>query len=234
MGNRGLDKDREDKHESYGMVGINRTSSSGTHLFGSIAKHHSFITLTIKRARRVRHLANDWFHADSRALIEIEMSHTQFGELITSPGMGDGVPCTIRAFDGELVEECPAPEQIESKFSEDLKATTKETVAQLKGLSQRLAQSLLPGEKGMNKTELKSLLGEIQSAISSITDSIPFIEKSFNEEMESELNKAFGEVEAYASHLIHQTGLNALAAANEQAGLPEYPKPQLGDGKDKS
>jgi len=231
MGSKGLDKQTVEKHESYGMVGINRVSSSGTYLFGSIMKHRSFITLSVKRASRTRHLASDWYSAESRDLIEIEMSHTQFGELITSPGVGDGVPCTIRAFDGELVEAAPAPESMDSKFSEDLKETTKETVAQLKQLSQQLGQALLPGEKALNKTELKALLGQIQGAINSITDSIPFIEKSFNEEMESEMNKAKGELEAVAAHLIHNTGLKAIAAA--QNALPEFPRPQLTEGETK-
>src|SRR5271154_1604303 len=109
MGNKGLSDATVEKHESYGMVGINRTSSSGTNLFGSIATHHSFITLSVKRAEVHRHLASDWYHAEARDLIEIEMSHSQFAEMITSPGIGDGIPCTIRAFDGKLLESCPEP-----------------------------------------------------------------------------------------------------------------------------
>jgi len=232
MGNKGLNEETVEKHESYGMVGINRVSSSGTYLFGSIMKHHSFITLTVKRASRRRTLAQDWFSAESRALIEIEMSHTQFGTLITSPGMGDGVPCTIRAYDGALAEQCPAPEAMTSKFAEDLKKTTEETVAQLKALSQQLGEALLPGNKALNKTELKVLLQGIQSAVQSVTNSIPYIEQSFGEEMEDQTNTAVGELEAVAAHLIHNTGLKAIAAAN--AALPEFPKPQLGTGEEET
>jgi hypothetical protein len=227
MGNKGLSDETVEKHESYGMVGINRVSSSGTNLFGSIATHQSFITLTVKRASVGRHLANDWYHAESRALVEIELSHSQFAELITSPGIGDGVPCTIRAFDGKMVEACPPPVQMESKYAEDLKKTTKETVAGLEELTQKLSQSLLPGEKPLNKTDLKALLGQIQSALSSITDSIPFIEKQFNEEMEVQRDKMVGEMEAVATHLIHNVGLKAIAATKLPSfaapGLPQLP-----------
>ena len=103
-------------------------------------------------------------------------------------------------------------------------------MAQLKTLSQQLAEALLPGNKALNKTELKVLLQGIQSAVQSVTDSIPYIEKSFGEEMEAQTNKAVGELEAVAAHLIHNTGLKAIAAA--QASLPEFPKPQLGTGSD--
>jgi hypothetical protein len=231
MGNKGLSESTVDKHESYGMVGINRTQSSGTHLFGSIATHHSFITLTIKHAERVRHLAQDWYHADSLPIIEIEMSHSQFAEMITSPGIGEGVPCTIRGLDGELLEHCPAPEDVSAKYAEDLKKTTKETVSTLTQLIQQLGESLLPGNKTLNKTELKTLHGQIQSALMSLTDSIPFIEQQFGEEMETQRDKMIGELEAVANHLIHKTGLNALAQANEGRMLPTFPAPQLTTGK---
>lgn len=223
MGNKGLSKETTEKHESYGMVGINRSSSNGTHLFGSITTHRSFITLTVKRAEVSRHLAQDWYHASSMPLVEIQMSHSQFAELITSPGMGDGVPCTIRAFDGKMAESCPAPTPMESKYAEDLKETTKETVEGLHQLTQRLSQALLPGEKTLGKTELKALLGEIQNALSSITNSIPFIEAQFNEEMETQRDKMVGEMEAVATHIIHNIGLQAIAAK----GLPKYEQPEL-------
>ena len=233
MGNRGLSEETRDQHESYGMVGINRSQSSGTYLFGSIASHHSFITLTIKRASVSRHLANDWYHAESLPLIEIEMSHSQFAELITSPGIGDGVPCTIRGLNGKLLKPCPAPQQDESKFSEDLKKTTKATVGELRELSQQLSQSLLPGEKTLNKTELKALLGKIQSALASIEDSIPYIEKEFNETMEVKRDKMIGEIEAVVTHALLNLGKEALATKNMVPSLPSIPMPQLTEGKDK-
>lgn len=232
MGNKGLSEHTTETHPSFGMVGINRASSNGTFLFGSIQEHRSFITLTIKHAEVSRHLANDWYHATSVPIIEIEMSHTQFAELITSPGIGDGVPCTIRGLDGKLVEACPPPTSVISKFSDDLKKTTAETVNVLKQLSQQLSQALLPGQKPLNKTELKALLEQIQSALMSVTDSIPFVEKSFHEEMEEQTNKAIGELEAVASHIVHKLGLEALAEKT-QAALPSFPAPQLTTGDKK-
>ena len=221
MGNKGLSEETVEKHESYGMLGIYRTSSSGTYLFGSIQRHHSFITLTIKKAERVRHLAQDWYHADSLPIVEIEMSHSQFAELITSPGIGDGVPCTIRGLGGELLEPCPPPESMESKFSEDLKKTTKETVAGLKQLTQQLGQALLPGEKALNKTELKALLSQIQNAVMSITDSIPFIEKQFDEEMDVETRQ---DGRRTGSHRYAHAGKSGQGSAGNQQNAADVPR----------
>ena len=233
MANKGLSEETTQKHASYGMVGINRTSSSGTHLFGSIMNHHSFITLTIKHAAVRRMLSGDWYSAESLPIVEIEMSHSQFAELITSPGMGDGVPCTIRGLNGKLVEECPPPAEMDSKFAEDLAKTTSSTVTQLKDLTQQLAQALLPGNKTLGKKELNVLLEGLRSALQSVTDSIPYIEKRFGEEMESEMNKAKGEMEAVANHLILRTGLDVLARAKEGRMLPTFPAPLLTEGEKK-
>jgi hypothetical protein len=232
MSNKGLSKETTENHESFGMVGITCPHSSGTYLFGSEARHHNYITLTVKRAEVTRHLSNDWYHASSLPLVEIELSHSQFAQLITSPGMGDGVPCTIRGVNGKMMAACPEPEGIASKFSEDLKATTKAAVAELVALRNQLNESLLPGNKPLNKTEQRDLLGKINSAIMSITSSIPFIESSFNDELEKKVDIAKAEVEATAARLIHRTGLYALDKAKQMidAGteMPEFP--QLGEG----
>jgi hypothetical protein len=233
MGNKGLDDRTTDKHESYGMVGITCPQSNGTFLFGSEARHHHYITLTVRRAVVTRHLAHDWYHADSLPLVEINMTHSQFAQLITSPGMGDGVPCTIRGVNGEMMEPCPEPEGISSKFSEDLKATIKATVEELIALRNQLNESLLPGNKPLGKTEQRELLAKIKGAIQLITDSIPYIERSFNNELEKKVDIAKAEVEATASRLIHKVGLHVLDKAAQQleAGqLPEFPA--LGAGKD--
>src|SRR5271157_1249307 len=102
------DDETIDKHESYGMIGINRVSGA-TNLFGSEALHHSFIRIEIRRAEMRRSLSNDWPYANSVPLIVVDLSHTQFGSLITSPGIGNGVTCTLKSVNGEEMEECPAP-----------------------------------------------------------------------------------------------------------------------------
>ena len=76
------------KHESYGIIGISRvTSHPAKNLFGSSVKHTHSMALRIKTASVDRHLNQDWYHAENE-LIEIEMSPTQFAEMITSLDTG--------------------------------------------------------------------------------------------------------------------------------------------------
>jgi hypothetical protein len=233
MGSKALNEEKIDKHPSYGMVSINRCSSSGTYLFGSLASHHSFITLEIRRGERRRMLSGDWYCADSLPLIEIEMTHEQFGTLITSPGIGNGVACTIRQVAGKPQGDCPEPESVVSKFSEDLKGTTKEAVATLQGLMEQLNESLLPGNKPLNKTEQRTLMEAVRSAMAIITSSIPYIEKSFNETMEKEIDKAVTELEGIRDHMLQQVALKAIAATQDTNVFPEFRVPALGAGEKK-
>ena len=217
-------KDNEtiDKHESYGMIGINRVSGA-THLFGSEAQHHSFIRIEIRRAEMRRSLSNDWPYADSLPLITVDLSHTQFGTLITSPGIGNGVTCTLRSVMGEQMEACPPPKQITSKFGDDLKVTMKRAMETLDGLTEQLTKALLPGEKPLNKKELGVLLSGIKHAIMEVKDNIPFVESSFNEEMEKKVDHAITELEGVRDHMIQQVGLRALAEKiNPERELPEF------------
>lgn len=228
------DEEKIDQHESYGMIGINRVSG-GTYLFGSEAQHHSFIRIEVRRAEMRRSLSNDWPCANSLPLIVVDLSHTQFGTLITSPGIGNGVTCTIRSINGKQMKECPAPKQITSKFGEDLKVTMARAVGVLDGLTVQLTKALLPGEKPLNKKELNVLLEGIRHAVMEVKSNIPFVEESFNEEMEKKVDHAITELEGVRDHMIQQVGLRALAEKiNPEKELPEFSfgsSPLLGDGK---
>jgi hypothetical protein len=234
MGNKGLDEKTVERHPSYGMAVLNHTSSNGTYLFGSIAKHNSYISLKIAPGEHARHLANDWYRASELPIIEISMPETHLARLLFNPGRGDGVPVTITAINGKSVEPCPAPESVVSKFDGDLKETTKELVRDLRGQIQSLEQALLPGEKSLNKTQLKELLAGIKRSFMTITDSIPFIEDSFKEEMEDQTNKFVAELEAVGHRMIENIGLRAIGEAqNASKALPTFAAPQLTEGKDK-
>ena len=94
-------------HESYGMIGLSRGHiSGGVSLFGSSIKHSEVITLKISKGEVNRSYNRDSF--SSRAeIIEIDLSQSQFSELITSFNRGDGTPCTLKTVNGKRMEEPP-------------------------------------------------------------------------------------------------------------------------------
>ena len=89
------------EHESFGIVGISRTTCNmGLNFHGSDVRHSSFLSLRIYKSRIDRHLHKDWHHATEK-IVEVELTHAQFSEMVSNMNCGDGVPCTIKSLNGE-------------------------------------------------------------------------------------------------------------------------------------
>ena len=90
------------KHPSYGMLSFHRVHGAATPLFGSSVQHRDTIRLTLKEGEVKRSLNTDWYFG-GKQLFEVEMSLSQFAELITSLNMGDGIPVTILSLTFEAI-----------------------------------------------------------------------------------------------------------------------------------
>jgi hypothetical protein len=84
-----------EKHPAFATASVTRSSGTPRALFQSDLRHHETITLTINEADRTRNLNRDWVHP-TRQVVEIEMSLAQWGSLVSSMGLGSGVPVTLR------------------------------------------------------------------------------------------------------------------------------------------
>jgi hypothetical protein len=213
--------DKVYEHESYGVFGISRVSGT-TYLFDSEALHHSYIRLRVAPAKMERSLNNEWIHASGQPYIEVDISYSAFFRGIASPGVGEGVPCTVRYLNGKRLAEPPQPETAESKFGDDIKRTLAQTTKTLDDLTGKLTEALLPGNKPLNKTELKSLLGGLQDALRGIKSNLPFVEESFNEHMENKTQALKTELEGLRDHMLLQLGHLAAADRIRREGLPEF------------
>ena len=204
-----MEFDKVSKHESFGLVGVSRVSHShGTSLFGSSIKHSNSIMLRIKTAEVERHLNRDWYYGKDQ-LIEIEMSSTQFAEMITCMNMGDGVPCTLRYLgDYKRIENPPEVKQrqlFEQEFQEKVDKIAgfyNEDFAQIRELLMK---------KGTIKVqEREQVVNSITKLVDILEDSIPFLQKSFNESMDKTVSEAKGEVEAFVMHKVTSLGIMGL------------------------
>lgn len=208
-----LNKEKKEiRHESFGIAGFSRITSSGAKaLFGSSIKHSNTIVFRVNRAKINRHLEQDWFHSDGRVpIVEIEMSQTQFAEMITSMNQGEGVPVTLRYIEGKKMEEC----DFENKRSQHA-AEFKETMGVFAQTVRESSNKLLAMIGKLAKKDqdaAKSILGQI---IQEIESNIPFYEKQFQRQMDHTVKEAKGEVEAFVQNRITSAGLKALQADGE-------------------
>jgi len=207
------------EHESYGMVGIVRTAQSGpgTSLFGSSIKHSNTIHLRIKKAKVNRHLNQDRYHGKEQ-LIDIELSPTQFAEMITSLNIGDGVPCTLRYIkDHKLLEDPPEMKQreiFEQEFQTEVDAV--KNLYQKEYVEVKNLLSLKGPMKVSDKKKITSFLFELTRIID---DHLPFLQKSFNESIDKTVLDAKGEVEAFVMNKVTSLGLKGLQ--KQLISLPE-------------
>lgn len=204
--------DVNETHESYGLVGLNRVSGASDNLFGSSVRHQNFIRLRIKTAVKTRGLEHDWFRG-CKGLIEVDLSPTQFADMITGMNVGDGVPCTIRhvSVPKELnkgrIDPCPYYDQrkvFEDEFKADVNKIAGNSLELLKKADTMLRQ------KTLKSAERDELLGIIYHLAQDIKDNLPFIQTSFTEAMDKTISEAKGEVEAFVSNKITSLGIEGL------------------------
>jgi len=197
-----------DKHESYAMLQISRVNcNEGMNLFGSSIKHSNTIRLRIAEGSVDRHLNRDWYHGGKK-YIEIEMSSNQFAEAITTLNQGDGVPVTLKYLGEKEIESCPSVNKRQG-FENEFKERMAELDLKLNQLTTN-TEILLNNKKNLTKRDREDILHEINMLRQEVRSNIPFVAKSFNEQMDKTVLEAKGEVEGSIIHKIISTGLKGL------------------------
>ena len=197
-------------HPSYGLIGISRTTGT-TNLFGSSIQHIDYFTLRVATAEHERSLSHDWYHK-KKTILELKLSSTQFMDMITGMNRGDGVPCTLYYVNGELMPEPPFISQLDlhaQEFKNKMKAVSEPLEADI-----QMIKELLSG-KTVGKAQKDEIIQILERYSKSMTNSIPFVAKSFGDQTQKTITEAKAAVESFVSSRITEAGIKAL---QEQAG----------------
>lgn len=223
-----------ERHESFGLVGVNRISSTGTRMFGShLDQHGVMFRFTLLRAKRVHtDLIRDRIYEDYEAecprLVEFELTAAQFVELMTSLNVGQGVPCTLVSVAGVEMEEVPEAvkseaEMIHEKFTEDMRdvATT------LRPMTDEIEEVL--SAKSITKAGREKIRNSVFHIVKKISDSAPYAMRSFTESAGRRLAQGKAELDAIANTALMRAGLKALTQGDDSTVIVVEPK-QLTEG----
>jgi hypothetical protein len=209
----------ETRHDSFGLIAFGRvTSSKPVALFGSSVKHRETIRVTVQRAVLHRDLNHDFIGSVGPVIVEVEMSPVQFAEFITTPNRGSGIPCTITAVNGQMVEP-PTLESKREQFVNEFREHT-DRIAEQFGDLQALVEGLTE-KPSVSKSERKDIAERIRFLRQQVEANLPFVAKQFNEQMEKTVLEAKGEVEAFITRRIHDAGLTALQAESHVPQLED-------------
>lgn len=202
----GNDERTKEKHESFGLLDIARTTGSARALCGSSIKHNNTVTIRIKRAEKERGL-NRTVYFSREELIEIEMSPTQFTDALTNMNT-TGVPITIRRVAGKKMEKCPFNDtykEFEDEFSSDIKNLLGNTAKMMK-----LVEGKLKATGTISKAERLELASILYRIEQDIMANLPFVQEQFNRQVDKTVLEAKGEIEAFFNNTIYQLGSDKL------------------------
>ena len=201
-----------EKHESYGMLQINRQSCNPPQsLYGSSIRHGNIISLTISEGEKRRDFQKDWYSA-RKTLVQVDMSATQFAEAITSFNMGEGVPVTIRRVVGENKRREDCPELNFKKLANDeLKEEMNQLAKRIEDLAKDSKEIL--GSKGAIKaSDKKKLLSDIRFIEQELRSNIAFAHECFSRAVDKTVTQAKGEVDSCYQTLRERLGDKMIAA----------------------
>ena len=205
---------KESLHPSYGMLSFDRGHSSHPRsLFGSSIKHREVIRLTLKEGKVDRGLNNDWYHGN-KTLFEVEMSYSQFAQLISSMNMGEGTPVTILRKGSEIVPECPFVDKSEQhleEFKDSLENVYGESLSLIETVKEKFAT-----KKSLTKSDKQEILNALHKISMNISCNQDYQLSSFQEQMDKTVTEAKGEIEAFYQNKLLQIANQALVENPEQ------------------
>lgn len=212
-----------EKNPAYGMLAFHRVTGGDPNLFGSSVSHNQKIMLTLKEGSISRELNNDWY-SGHKTLFEVEMSYTQFAELISAMNVGDGIPVTIRytsekgRIDGiDIVDK-------RAQFLDEFKDKNLESSKTAKELIEKVS-NIFAEKRPIKAAERKEILTMLNSLYNDINSHNDFMLNQFNESIEHISTEAKGEVEAFVENKMTSI---ALAAIKEKGSFDiENEKPIL-------
>lgn len=189
---------REESHPSFAVAVVTRTSSSpGAPMFQSDLLHREYITLRIETATRSRDLNHDWVHP-RQGLIEVRMSLSQWGALVSSMGIGSGVPVTlVRTETGgripdppyeprmreNLVEVDGAVEKLLSEAQDSLNAL-EEAIEEKRGVK-AIREAIR-----MHSSKLRNARANAHYAVKTLTDAAEKVVSNARADIESSILNA--------------------------------------------
>ena len=203
-----MDDTNRMEHESFGLAYFIRTSHGGaTPLFGSSIKHRDTMTLCITKAVMDRDLSHNWPHG-TQEILELEMSKSQFADLVSCVGQAPGVPVTIRRFNGQTMEDCPYVDK-RIQFTDEFKALNRKINANVEELIDTL-QASIDQKKPLSKAEKEECLSLLTRIHNDVQPNAEYKLHAFQEQMDKTVTEAKAEIEAFFENKMLTIAQNEL------------------------
>lgn len=214
--------EQKTNHPAFAQISLHRINGH-QNLYGVDFPQGHFMEIKISHSEHVRSISNDWFR-EGDLIVSVAMSETQWAQLLCSPNTS-GVPCTLDYIpEYTRLKKVPPIEDHDVGAKGDLhknefKQTAKDAISAVSRARSKL-ESIL-AEKTPNKTELRAILADLETAEREAIANLPFVIDMAGEAIEKAKTAAKGELEAYAGMTLRRLGERALAVHISQGGKLE-------------
>ena len=213
-------------HPAFGVAVVTRRSGGGRSLFQSDLLHNETISLSVHEATRKRDLSHDWVHP-GRELVEIEVSLAQWGLLVSSMGLGSGLPVTIRRTEHDpVVPEIPHQPRTAESLRE-VREVTDRMYARVKAATAVLHEAIHE-KKGVRAT--KEALSALENAVAGAGSNAQFTVDSLVEAGEQVVAQARADIEAHVLEVVRLTGAEP-SIETSSFDAPALPGPTTSRGE---
>lgn len=205
-----MQEEKKDEHPSYGIISVSRINSNPqVSLFGSSIKHSNYISLTISKAYRIRNDLNYDNFISENDLIEINMSQSQFLDMITNMNHHPGIPVTINYINGTKIEDCPYVSKIK-EFQDEFKQVCVNLKSNLnKDIKDIL--DIINLKNSLSKTNKHVIINALRNINKEISENIPFIASQFVAQLDKTISEAKNEVDNYTKIKLMEAGIEKFS-----------------------
>ena len=202
------------RHPAFGLVSVNRTHGTGTRLFASDLSHQEVITMSFHAAEEheldgsIRQRRN----RKSGTLLSVSLSPAQWATMITSFGMGDGVPCTLDTIRTEGFQRLPHighKESVRERYDRQIKEAAERQLVKINEKMADLAALVAKGKAG--KRDLEEVYSGLANAIGHLPGNLAFSTELMQESMDKIVSAGKAELEATAVGVAMRLGVKEIS-----------------------
>ena len=190
-----------------GVITITRFQSTPQALFGSDTMHTQGITLTVNTARVHEGFGSDTIFPEDQ-IVRLTMSQAQWAAVVSSVGLGSGVPVTLDAVMGSRMPEVQPVNRLE-KANQNVEQVIEKTLAELQEQVTALGTAI-EDRKGIK--ELRNRLNSVKCTMDNLPRNASFAVEVMQEAAEKVLGNVRADIEAMAMQAQAQASTQIATA----------------------
>lgn len=205
-------------HPAFAMMRVSEPQGHKV-LFGSEIEHSEYVQISIVPATMDRGLSSNWFHGETRPIVQFSMSHAQFVSMLSSGGKYTGIPVTLDVAPkdrNKSIESIPNIEYMEKQIDMADYEVDKNTQHSLDLISKKVAElsDAIENKKGIKAQ--RDIMHSLNCMIKNLPHNVKDIVTQAKSNIEQVKHTAQIEIEAIVSRHIHDAGLDSLGIKKPQ------------------